>query len=535
MLAGLVLAGLSAEAGSPAEETVVLANRASPASAELAAYYAQRRRIPGENVVVLDLPATASMSREDYERRLRDPLLGALRDRALIDQSPRPEGEVGAHESAWHTDACRIRFLVAMYGVPFRISSTNGTLRPLIAQAFRKIPPRTDTAAVDSELALVLHGAASIDHLVPNPLYPHFRWPPVGSVEQHDLLICARLDGPDPARIRRVIDDTLAAERYGLRGRAYFDMRGTHLAGYEVGDLWIAEAYERMMREGYECVADTGPGVFPPDYPMEDAGFYLGWYAKHVDGPFARPDFVFKPGAVAYHLHSTSAATLRSPDRHWAGPLLARGAAATMGSVFEPFLQYTPRLDVFTARLCAGQTFGEAAYLSQRALSWQITVVGDPLYRPFRHSVEAQIRHLERDGHPDVAWGYLRKVNLLVRQGRFNVALAFCREKMEQLQSEILEEKLADLYALNGLVLDAAGLYRRILDRGPSAATAARVGWKWAWMLNATGQAEQANALLSRLRGAWGERPGGGWLNQPLPVPVPPGPGDPSSTGAAPW
>jgi hypothetical protein len=30
-----------------------------------------------------------------------------------------------------------------------------------------------------------------------------------------------------------------------------------------------------------------------------------------------------------------------------------------------------------------GYTFGEAAWAAQPVLSWQTTVIGDPLYRPF--------------------------------------------------------------------------------------------------------------------------------------------------------
>jgi hypothetical protein len=59
------------------------------------------------------------------------------------------------------------------------------------------------------------------------------------------------------------------------------------------------------------------------------------------------------------------------------------GAVATLGNVFEPYLSLTPNLDIFHDRLRAGFTFAEAAYMSQKFLSWQTTFVGDPLYRPF--------------------------------------------------------------------------------------------------------------------------------------------------------
>ncbi|MEZ0258380.1 MAG: TIGR03790 family protein, partial [Chthoniobacter sp.] len=92
--------------------------------------------------------------------------------------------------------------------------------------------------------------------------------------------------------------------------------------------------------------------------------------------------------AVAVHIHSYSAMTLRDPLHHWTGPLLSVGAAATLGNVYEPYLSLTPQLDVFHDRLRAGFTFAESGYMAMRALSWMTTLVGDPLYRPYKGAVD---------------------------------------------------------------------------------------------------------------------------------------------------
>ncbi|MEO8353428.1 MAG: TIGR03790 family protein [Chthoniobacteraceae bacterium] len=107
--------------------------------------------------------------------------------------------------------------------------------------------------------------------------------------------------------------------------------------------------------------------------------------AEHAAGPFVQPGFRFEPGAVAVHIHSFSATTLRSTTQQWCGPLLAVGAAATLGNVYEPYLGLTPELDIFYDRLQAGFTFAESAYMAQRSVSWMTTVIGDPLYRPFQN------------------------------------------------------------------------------------------------------------------------------------------------------
>ncbi|HAK05873.1 MAG TPA: hypothetical protein DCO65_01155 [Spartobacteria bacterium] len=125
------------------------------------------------------------------------------------------------------------------------------------------------------------------------------------------------------------------------------------------------------------------PAIFPEGYPMTDCALYYGWYAGGVAGPFTEPDFRFVPGAIAVHIHSFSASTLRDPNSNWVAPLVSKGAAASMGNVYEPYLQLTPHLDIFNDRLLHGFTFAESAYMSIRVLSWMSVMVGDPLYRPY--------------------------------------------------------------------------------------------------------------------------------------------------------
>ena len=78
-----------------------------------------------------------------------------------------------------------------------------------------------------------------------------------------------------------------------------------------------------------------------------------------------------------------SASTLRDENSGWAGPLLSRGAAATIGNVYEPYLELTAHLDIFNDRLLHGFTFAESVFMASRVLSWMGVAVGDPLYRPY--------------------------------------------------------------------------------------------------------------------------------------------------------
>ncbi len=511
--AGLIaLAARSEE--DPARQTVVLANGNMPESVELARHYLAARALPEAHLCVLDLPQGERISRGFYELRLRDPLLAFLRERRLIDQVRRDPKTVRAHETAWTTVSSSLRYVVSVYGVPVRVADTRPALLAAVTSRLGDANRRND-AAVDAELALLLDSGYPIAGPKQNPLYNQLSAATAGGVPA--LLLAARLDGPDPATVRRMVDDTILAERYGLQGRGYFDSRGIREAGYEAGDHWIREAHQRFLREGYECAVEESEYLWGDSYPMEDAAVYMGWYAEEATGPFARSGLRFRPGAVAYHIHSSSASALRSGSKNWAGPLLARGAAATMGAVSEPYLSLTPHLNLFADRLCAGRTFGESAYLSMSAVSWQVTVVGDPLYRPFRYTRVDQIEHLEQDGRPEVEWAYLRKMNLLVRDGWFNKALDYCRAKLRERDSLVLREKLGDLYVKNDLFAEAVEQYRHVVAGAQTAETAIRVGARLLLLLRFRGEGEAADQLEAELRARWKDSPVAAWLDTAKP------------------
>ena len=515
MAALFVLGTLGRAEEARPEQVVVLANRNVPESLDLARYYVKVRGIPEANLCVLDLPAGESISRGFYEIRLRDPLLKFMREQNLIEQVERDPKTIGPHETAWATLSAKIKYVVSMYGVPLRIGDT----KPLVVTG---LTDRLGTlngknmAAVDSELALLLSPGYRVQGSVSNPMFDQVFWSEKEPVA-YPFLVAARLDGPDPGTVRRMIDDGLKVERYGIQGRGYFDARGIKPGAYYAGDYWIREAYERFCREGYECQLDLSEWLWGEGYPMEDAAVYMGWYTEDVQGPFCRADFKFKPGALAYHLHSGSAKSIRTTDKYWAGPLLNKGAAFTMGAVSEPFLTLTPHLDVFASRLCDGNGFGLSAYMAIPVVSWQVTVIGDPLVRPFKLTLDQQIKNLEEDNQKDVEWAYLRKINVLVREGRFNVALDFCRIKQLQTGSLVLLEKLGDLYARNDLY-EAAGLqYKKVIEQATTPQTAIRVGTRWILILRLIGQSERADQIEADLRQRWKDEPLLGWLSTAQP------------------
>jgi len=419
-----------------ARQLVVVYNERDPESRPLADYYAARRGISTNQLCAIHARPAETITRREFNEEVREPILRFLISGGWLVQQP----SVVDGKPRIDTVASRVCYLVLIYGVPLRIERDSSVSEEHYTQGARQEMTRNE-ASVDTELALLPTYGLPIAGPLRNPYFK-------SSVEfgpplHRQMLLVGRLDGPDASTVRRMVDDALAAERYGLHGRAYFDARGTQAQGYVEGDRWIKSACEAFRAAGYECELDEREELFGENYPMTDVAVYAGWYASNMAGPFLRPDFRFRRGAVAYHIHSTSAATVRTQVSGWVGPLLVKAATATMGCVFEPYLALTPHVDIFFRRLLDGRTFLEAGYAASPSLSWQTTFVGDPLYRPFARSLGEQIQILTAENRPELEWAWLRKINL----GPADEAVKLCRQKATELRSAVLYEKLGDLLA----------------------------------------------------------------------------------------
>jgi len=348
-----------------AASTVVLFNSNSPASGELANYYAKRRKIPATQVIGLACSLEETISRDEFDRTIRTPLRQLFTDRGWWQL------DVGASGRPI-PGSMKFRIFCPIHGMPLRIAPAVG--EPEVGQ-------NVSAASVDSELALLADGSAPIPGPLQNPYYRKSL--PLPQMPSLQIFLVGRLDGPSPDVVRSMIDGAIQAEETGLWGKAYIDEAAEDRPGYVIGDKWISGAARAIRASGIPVVKDTHRSRFPLNYPMADAILYFGWYTDHADGPMLDPDFRFRPGAIGCHIHSYSAATLRDPSKHWAGPILAHGAAATLGNVYEPFLSLTTDLETFTARLLEGYSLAEAGWMASPTLSWMTTILGDPLYRPF--------------------------------------------------------------------------------------------------------------------------------------------------------
>lgn len=362
-----------------AARIILVVNSADPNSVRVARHYAEVRNVPLDNIVTLPMPVTETISWEEFVESMWNPLRAELVQRNWIDATPMDLTD-HAGRKKYAVSGHRVAYLVVCRGVPLRIRHE--------PKLYKAAPPqtnnvifRTNAGAVDGELSVLAHSNHEINGYLSNPLFGYDRIPR-GAAGR--VIKVTRLDGPTVEDALALVDQAMAAERTGLAGRAYVDIGGIH----PDGDRWLENVAQQLADIKFESDVDRNSSTFSATDRFNAPVLYFGWYAATVNGPFALPGFRFPPGAVAMHIHSYSATTLRDAGTGWCGPFLARGVTATVGNVFEPYLQLTHRPDLLLRALTRGKNFGDAVYYAQRALSWQTIAVGDPLYRPFAVSVE---------------------------------------------------------------------------------------------------------------------------------------------------
>jgi uncharacterized protein (TIGR03790 family) len=482
---------------------LVVYNSNDPDSKALAEYYASKRDIADERVLGLACSTAEEISRAEYDTTLREPILAYLYQKNWMARRTVTLQIAGQALQVYAADFNNIWAIVLMRGVPLKIANdptTPGSMEKDVQLA-------SNAAAVDSELSLLPISGLPLGGFVPNPFFDAYMSGTVraGPEVATKIIFVTRLDGPTPADVRRMIDDSLWAERNRLAGLAVIDSRGITDAssGYTLGDSWLRSARSMLANEGWAIEFDQKPEPLPATDPCNHVALYLGWYADNASGPWITPPDRFEPGAIAYHLHSYSASSVRSTTQFWVGPLIAHGADATMGCVYEPYLGLTPHLDIFTKRLLMGQTFAEAAYASQKGLSWMVTVVGDPLYRPFARPIDSVLTQMGAHRSPHNDWLYLQYIRQAILAHRFTPDTATLLSHIAAPgASGVSYEGLGDLLVqLNNPSSDAATekAYQEALALDPQPIDQIRVGLKLAQYDLEHGNEDDVQAVLRQL------------------------------------
>jgi len=390
-------------------EILVIANSDIAQSMQIAQYYCAKRQVPTENILALSLGTSLSdtISRDDYEKQLAEP----IRQKLLRLEF-----------------AGKIKCLLTTYGIPIKVGDrgllqgqddklkqleklaqqeknkleqleqsnsadsinekkkVNYKLKKLQSDIDR-ITGKETGASVDSELSMVLFSD-----------YELYRWQPnrlknsILGLSLNTLMV-SRLDGPELRIAKDLIDKAIAAEQMGLRGVAYIDSRGIadDKKPYSFGhfdqslrDLAVLTRLRTKMSVKHERTEELfAPGSCP------QTAIYCGWYSlqKYVDA------FDFVDGAIGYHISSLEAVDLRDPNSsQWCPAMLTDGVTVTLGAVAEPYLNSFPEPKAFFLELFKGRCLVEAYYQTKPFNSWQLILIGDPLYKPFKKTKTHQMR-----------------------------------------------------------------------------------------------------------------------------------------------
>lgn len=384
------------------DEILVIANKNFSGSVDLAKYYMAKRNLPKGNLIKLWVTDKEWCSREEYEKEI-----AASIRKFFKEKDP--------HR--------KFRCLLIMYGMPLTImppgltpqekkevknlekkaallydqmksAGKEGEERKNLEKELGSVKEKIATmrkadyaSSLDSELALVLEEDYPLSRWIPNPLFLGFREKERLKILRKVLMV-SRLDGPSEKVVRRIIDESVSVEEKGLTGTAYFDARWPDPGDKKVS---VYGFYDRSLyrtaglikkQNLMPVVVESTQELFQPgDCP--DAALYCGWYklANYVDA------FVWKPGSIGYHIASGECKTLKQPNSLvWCKMILEKGVAATLGPVGEPYLQSFPPPELFFSILIRGDaTLAETYALSNPFLSWKMVLIGDPLYRPFKH------------------------------------------------------------------------------------------------------------------------------------------------------
>jgi uncharacterized protein (TIGR03790 family) len=411
----------------------IVANKNVPESQELADYYCKKRAVPKEHVIVLDLPTGEEMSRQMYDTRLADPLRKLLKDqrdqvkvlltvygvpshvgpeeptadeKKEIDKIDNELGPLRKQQTGLQDAIDKLQKLGKDENTPEgkelaqrrkERDDLEGKVRPL--EARRKHLSRAETkAAVDSELALLWHEGYDLRRWQVNLLY--FQVPDEVKKGKPPTVMTCRLDGPSVALLKKIIDTGVAVEAKGLSGEVYVDARGLKYnpkdepgfayGGYDESLREMAKLLEKDAK--LDVTLDDKPELFAVG-SCTDCALYCGWYshAKFVD--CCR----FVPGAVAYHIASSEAVSLRDPKcTFWCKNLLEAGAVATIGPVAEPYTLGFPKPAEFFGFLATGEyTLVESYWRSQMFASWMMELIGDPLYNPYAKTPKLKVEQVK--------------------------------------------------------------------------------------------------------------------------------------------
>lgn len=348
--AGNISASSDSVEGTPGwpdnKRTLVIMNSNNDASVRIGQYYQAARNIPSENMVFLDVPDSVGITIQQYLDDVHDPISQLITTNNLQD---------------------KIKFIVTTYGVPIKVGSM--ALDDVLTDFYNPDPDYLPTKPEDVSD------------------YPHDYYLSKKRIDSsYAMILTARLDGPNEALIKALIDKAVYAEQFNNVTEAHttcIDLRNITPSVYSG---YYAQA-ERFIGTGIltslstTLNVNTSSALFAKN-SCSDVQYYYGWYSywNFID---IFQEYL-RPGSIAGHLDSASFYSVRDTgDNNWGIHLLERGATAVYGAISEPYTMAFPCSGILYDRLKKGFNLAEAYWSSTNTLRWRMILIGDPLYNPF--------------------------------------------------------------------------------------------------------------------------------------------------------
>jgi uncharacterized protein (TIGR03790 family) len=365
LVAGSLLALLvkgQTTSGIPLNERVmVIYDAANQDSHKVATYYMEKRNIPKQNICKIDTYNEGMWEGNWYDPAMKKPV------RACLEKLGKQ----------------KILYIVISYGTPYEVAigSNRQAADQMLADIWDEYAgPHVMGRQVGNQ---PYYGNAQSQGNAYEPYVPLAKYREQAGAKT--IYSVWRLDAATPELSKGLVDKALYAESHGLKGNAYFDIRGAIEGyvdtGYGAGEWDIYRASVFAKKAGFDTTLDdklTEFGTAPSQLRCENAALYAGWYSlQHYNDAFS-----WVPGAIGFHLDSASATNPHTTD-NWSGAAMLKGITVTSGALTEPFLEGLVHPDQIFLYLFQGANVGDAVLRGTRWLKWMIMNFGDPLYTPF--------------------------------------------------------------------------------------------------------------------------------------------------------
>lgn len=356
LLALLLLALAAPLCAQTGENVLLVVNRTSPLSRQIADYYRPLRSVPAANVCYLDSTTDERIDWPTYQKSIERPVGECLTKAGLQE---------------------KVLYIVLTADIPLGIDGSGGALEV------------AEWGSVDSELTLLyqkLKGAKFLRKgTVPNPFFGKrdapFRHP------QFPIYLVTRLAAYDWTDVKAMIDHSIAARN---RGKFVIDLQS---ADDEAGNDWLRNA--AILLPVDRVVLDESIRML---YDQKNVIGYASWGSNDHNRKRRWLGFQWLPGGIATEFVSTNMRTLKRPPDTWTystwqdhehlwadspqsltADLIHEGATGASGNVNEPYLAACARPDYVLPAYWEGRNLAESFYLGIAYLSWQGVVLGDPL------------------------------------------------------------------------------------------------------------------------------------------------------------